>query len=153
MRQKIYRVILTDDDRAALYRLIASGTAPARQLTHARILLKADEGADGPAWRDGPIAEALEIDLSTVGRVRRRFATEGRDAALTHRPSRAAKAPILTGADEAHLIALACSAPPTGRERWSVRLLAAEFVTVEAGAHVSRELVRRTLKKARSSHG
>ncbi len=153
MREKLYRVRLTDDDRAALYRLIAGGTAPARQLTHARILLKADEGRDGPAWTDTAIVAALDIDRSTVERVRRRFVQEGRDAALVHRPPRATKPRTLTGADEAHLIALACSAPPTGRERWSVRLLAAEFVTVEGSAHVSRELVRRTLKKARSSPG
>jgi hypothetical protein len=153
MREKLYRVRLTDDDRAALYRLIAGGIAPARQLTHARILLKADEAPDGPAWKDAAIADALEIDRSTVERVRRRFVTQGRGAALLPRPARATKPRTLSGADEAHLIALACSAPPTGRDRWSVRLLAAQFVTIEHGGHVSRELVRRTLKKARSSRG
>jgi hypothetical protein len=153
MPAKLYRVLLTDDDRATLYRLTASGTAPARQLTHARILLKADESPAGPAWTDPAITVALDIDRSTVERVRRRFAQEGRDAALLHRPPRATRPRTLTGADEAHLIALACSAPPTGRERWSVRLLAAQFVTVAGSAHVSRELVRCTLKKARSSRG
>jgi len=153
MRQKIHRVFLTDDDRTVLYRLVSGGTAPARQLSHARILLKADEGPDGPAWQDTAIADALEIDRSTVARVRRLFVLDGRDAALRHRPPRATKPRTLSGADEAHLIARACSAPPAGRARWSVRLLAAEFVTVEEGRHVSRELVRRTLKKARSSHG
>jgi Homeodomain-like domain len=153
MRQKIHRVFLTDDDRATLYRLVSSGTAPARQITHARILLKADEAPDGPAWTDVAIADALDVDRSTIARVRARFAQDGRDAALVHRPARATKPRTLTGADEAHLIALACSAPPTGREHWSVRLLAAQFVTVESGAHISRELVRRTLKKARSSRG
>ena len=153
MRQKVYRVFLTDDDRAALYRLVSSGTAPARQITHARILLKADEAADGPAWKDAAIADALDVDRSTVARIRGRFVQEGRDAALIHRPSRVTKPRTLTGTDEAHLIALACGAPPTGRERWSVRLLAAEFVTVAESVHVSRELVRRTLKKARSSRG
>ncbi len=153
MRQKIHRVFLTDDDRAVLYRLVSGGTAPARQLTHARLLLKADESPDGPAWQDVAIAEALEIDRSTVARVRCQFVLDGRDAALRHRAPRATKPRTLSGADEAHLIALACSAPPTGRERWSVRLLAAQFVTVEQGRQVSRELVRRTLKKARSSRG
>ncbi len=153
MRQKIHCVFLTDDDRAVLYRLVSGGTAPARQLSHARILLKADEGPDGPAWQDTVIADALEIDRSTVARVRRLFVLDGRDAALRHRPPRATKPRTLSGADEAHLIARACSAPPAGRARWSVRLLAAEFVTVEEGRHVSRELVRRTLKKARSSRG
>jgi len=153
MRAKVHQVILTDDDRAILYRLTASGTAPARTLTHARILLKADEGADGPAWGDTAIAAALDIDRATVGRVRKRFALEGREVALRHRPPRTTTAPTLTGKDEAHLIALTCSAPPAGRERWSVRLLAAEFVTVESGKAVSRELVRRTLKKTRSNRG
>ncbi len=153
MNPKRYHVTLTDADRAMLHALLASGTAPARTLTRARILLKADEGADGPAWGDTRIAEALEVDASTVGRVRMRFVQGGRDAALRHRPPRATKPRTLSGADEAHLIALACSAPPTGRERWSVRLLATTFVTVENGAQVSRELVRRTLKKARSSRG
>ena len=153
MREKLHHVLLTDDDRAVLYRLVSSGTAPARQITHARILLKADEGSDGPAWKDVAIAEALDVDRSTVARVRRLFAVDGRDAALRHRPPRATKSRTLSGVDEAHLIALACSAPPTGRERWSVRLLAAEFVTVAGGGRVSRELVRRTLKKARSSRG
>jgi len=152
MNPKRHHVVLTDEDRATLYRLIAADAAPARTLTHARILLKADEGPDGPAWSDPRIAEALEVDASTVGRVRTRFVREGRDAVLRHRPPRVTKSPTLTGSDEAHLIALACSAPPTGRDRWSVRLLAAQFVTVE-GATVSRELVRRTLKKARSSRG
>ena len=153
MREKLHHVLLTDDDRAILYRLVSSGSAPARQITHARILLKSDEGPDGPAWPDTAIAAALDVDRSTVGRVRRLFVLAGRDAALRHRPPRATKPRTLTGADEAQLIALACSAPPTGRERWSVRLLAAEFVTVEDGTPVSRELVRRTLKKARSSRG
>ncbi len=153
MRPKIHRVFLSDDDRAVLYRLVSGGTAPARQLTHARILLKADEVPDGPAWKDTAIADALEIDRSTVARVRRLFVLDGRDAALRHRAPRATKPRILAGTDEAHLIALACSASPTGRKRWSVRLLAAEFVTVEEGRRVSRELVRRTLKKVRSSRG
>jgi hypothetical protein len=153
MREKLHHVLLTDDDRAILYRLLASGTAPARQLTRARILLKADEGPDGPAWQDVAIAEASEVDRSTVARLRRQFVCAGRDAALRHRPPRATKPRTLSGTAEAQLIALSCSAPPTGRERWSVRLLADEFITVEEGAHVSRELVRRTLKKARSSRG
>jgi Homeodomain-like domain len=153
MREKLHHVLLTDDDRAVLYRLVSAGIAPARQITHARILLKADEAPDGPAWTDAAIAAALDVDRSTVGRVRRLFAVEGHAAALRHRPPRATKPRTRSGADEAHLIALACSAPPTGRERWSVRLLAAQFVTVEDGSRVSRELVRRTLKKARSSHG
>src|SRR5436309_11932947 len=104
MREKLHHVLLTDDDRAILYRLVSSGSAPARQITHARILLKSDEGSDGPAWPDTAIADAFEIDRSTVARVRRQFVLEGRDAALRHRPPRGAKPRTLTGTDEAHLI-------------------------------------------------
>jgi transposase len=132
--------------------LIACGHAPARQLTHARILLKADEGdADAPhqaSWPDTKIADALQISRSTVARVRERFAWEGLEAALVHRRPKATKPKKLDGEQEAHLIALACSAPPKGKKRWSVRLLAERFVELECAQEpISRELVRRTLKK------
>jgi transposase len=134
--------------------LIARGHAPARELTHARILLKADEGEDAPAWADVKIADALEISRSTVLRVRTRFVEEGLQAALIHRRPKNTKPPKLDGSQEAHLIALACSEPPKGRERWSLRLLADRFVGLECAQEpISRELVRRTLKKAPSSPG
>jgi transposase len=123
-------------------------------LTHARILLKADEGEDAPAWADVKIADALEISRSTVLRVRTRFVEEGLQAALIHRRPKNTKPPKLDGSQEAHLIALACSEPPKGRERWSLRLLADRFVGLECAQEpISRELVRRTLKKAPSSPG
>ncbi len=130
------------------------GNAPARELAHARILLKADEGEDAPAWSDVKIADALEISRSTVSRVRARFVQEGLEAALVHRRLKNTKPRKLDGSQEAHLIALACSAPPRGRKRWSVRLLAERFVRLECAQEpISRELVRRTLKKASSSPG
>ncbi len=147
-------VSLTGDDRGRLESLIAHGHAPARELTHARILLKADEGEDAPAWSDVKIADALEISRSTVSRVRARFVQEGLEAALVHRRPKNTKPRKLDGSQEAHLIALACSAPPRGRKRWSVRLLAERFVRLECAQEpISRELVRRTLKKASSSPG
>ncbi len=150
-------MILTALDRGRLEGLIASGHAPARHLSHARILLKADEGGgDAPseAWPDTRIADALEVSRSTVSRVRERFAWEGLQAALVHRKPKRTKPKKLDGSQEAHLIALACSEPPRGRERWSVRLLAERFVSLEyAEEPISRELVRRTLKKAPSSPG
>lgn len=150
-------VILAAEDRGRLERLIARGHAPARQLTHARILLKADEGgedAPGQAWPDTKIADALEISRSTVFRVRRRFAAEGLESALVHRAPRRTKPKKLDGSQEAYLIALACSEPPKGKKRWSVRLLAERFASLECAEEpVSRELVRRTLKKVRSSPG
>jgi transposase len=149
-RKRKNPVRLSAEDRQTLESLIASGHAPARQLTHARILLKADEGenAAGEAWPDTKIAGALEISRSTVARVRQRFAREGLEAALVHRKPKRTKPRKLDGEQEAHLIALACSEPPKGKKRWSVRLLAKRFVELEcAGEPISRELVRRTLKK------
>jgi transposase len=149
-RSRANPVILTAEQCSALEGSIASGRAPARRIAHARILLKADEGGDAPgrAWTDTEIASALEVSRSTVYRVRTRFAREGLRAALVHRPPRRTKPKKLDGLQEAHLIALACSEPPKGYERWSVRLLADRFVQLEcADGPISRELVRRTLKK------
>ena len=149
-RKRNNPVSLSGEDRGSLEGLIAGGHAPARRLTHARILLKADEGEDAPeqAWPDTRIADALQISRSTVARVRERFAREGLEAALVHRRPKATKPRKLDGEQEAHLIALACSEPPKGRKRWSVRLLAERFVQLECAKEpISRELVRRTLKK------
>jgi transposase len=156
-RKKKNPVSLIGDDRGRLEGLIARGRASARQLTHARILLKADEGEDAPgeAWPDVKIADALEVSRSTVSRVRTRFVEEGLEAALVHRRPRRTKPTKLDGSQQAHLIALACSQPPRGRERWSLRLLAERFVSLECAQKepISRELVRRTLKKVPSSPG
>ena len=149
-RRRENPVILTTEERGRLEGLIASGHAPARQITHARILLKADEGEDAPgqACSDTKIADALEVSRSTVFRVRTRFAREGLEAALLHRTPRRTKPKKLDGLQEAHLIALACSEPPKGKKRWSVRLVADRFVELECAEEpISRELVRRTLKK------
>jgi hypothetical protein len=155
-RKRKNPVSLSGDDRGKLEGLIARGSAPARQLTHARILLKADEGEDAPgeAWPDVRIADALEVSRSTVSRVRERFVREGLEAALVHRKPKRTKPKKLDGSQEAHLIALACSEPPKGKKRWSVRLLADRFVSLECAEEpISRELVRRTLKKVPSSPG
>lgn len=155
-RKRKKPVRLTEEERERLEGSIARGNdAPARQLTHARILLKADEGASSPdapgeAWPDTRIADALEVSRSTVRRVRERFVEEGLQAALVHRKPIRTKPKKLDGSQEAHLIALACSEPPGGRGRWSVRLLAERFVRLECAEEpISRELVRRTLQKAR----
>jgi transposase len=144
---KHYRVRLSEADRRSLQKLVRSGRAPARAFTHARILLKADEGRGGPGWPDLQIAEALETSVPTVERVRKRYVTEGIQAALHHRPPRATKPRKLDGHAEAHLIALSRSAPPKGRDRWTLQLLADKFVALYQGPPISDELVRRTLKK------
>jgi hypothetical protein len=137
-----YPITLTDDQRAELRRLLRRGTAPARKLMHARVLLKADAGLG-----DAAVAEALEIHPTTVWRVRRRFVAEGFASALEHKHPAQPKPPRLDGRAEAHLIALACSAPPPGRARWTLRLLAEALVELELVPGVSPETVRRTLKK------
>jgi hypothetical protein len=142
-----YAVCLSAEERAQLRTLVGQGVAPARELAHARILLKADQGEGGPGWNDTAIAGALEVCTRTVARVRQQYVSEGLAAALKRRMPEREYARVLDGAAEAHLIALACSTPPTGRERWSLRLLAGELVRLEVVEAVSHETVRRTLEQ------
>src|SRR3712207_6374984 len=126
---KKYRVTLTPDERDELAALLSRGKADVRRLKHAQILLKADQAEDGPAWPDSRIAEAFEVGITTVERVRQRCVEEGMAAALRpYRTGTRTYARKLDGAQEAQLIALACSKPPEGRRRWRLRLLAARMV-------------------------
>jgi hypothetical protein len=151
--QKRYVVTLTEGQREALQRLVAAGTAPARKLTHARILLKADQGPGGPGWVDAAIVEAVEVSQPTVSRVRKQFVAEGLEATLNRRAPRRRYLRKLDGEQEAHLIALTCGEPPAGHARWSMRLLAAKLVELEIVEAVSYQTVRRVLKKTSSSPG
>jgi hypothetical protein len=153
MRQTKYAVILTAAERAQLRTLLGHGTALARRLTHARILLKADQGDGGPAWSDVAIAGAVEVHPATVGRIRRTFVEHGLDAALDRKAPERVSPRRLDGDAEAHLVALACGTPPTGRERWTLRLLADELVRLEVVETVSYETVRRTFQQTRSNRG
>ena len=146
-------MILTEPERAQLRTLIGQGTAPARLLTHARILLKANQGEGGPGWTDTAIAGAVEVHPATVGRVRRGFVEGGLDAALHRTAPNRVSPRRLDGAAEAHLIALACGDPPAGRERWTLRLLADELVRLEVVETVSHETVRQTFKQTPSNPG
>lgn len=147
MRRTKYAVSLSEAERARLRTLIGAGVAPARMLTHARILLKADQGEGGAAWSDAAIAGALESHPDTVARVRRAYVNGGVEAALARKTPDRVYARKLDGAAEAHLVAVACSPPPTGRERWTLRLLADELVRLEVVEAVSHETVRRTLQQ------
>ena len=129
--KKKYPVILTQTDRDHLKSLIAAGTAPARKLTHARILLKADQSPEGPGWVDDAIAEAVEVSQPTVSRVRKQYFEEGLEAAINRRPPNREYHRKLDGHQEARLVALACSEPPQGQARWSLRLLADRMVELE----------------------
>jgi transposase len=150
---KKYRVTLSDEERAVLHDLISTGTAPARTLTHARILLKADQSPSGPAWPDQAIANALDVSLPTIARVRERLVEHGLEAALQRHSPSIQRPRRLDGAQEAHLVALTCSAPPEGQQRWSLRLLADKMVELEYVDSVSHETVRQVLKKTSSSRG
>jgi len=147
---KKYVVTLTQEERDSLHQTLSAGRESARKLTRARILLKADED-----WTDEAIHQALDVGLSTIGRVRRRFVEEGLEAALNSRPTTRQYEHRLDGNAEAHLIALACSSPPAGRQRWSLRLLADKLVTLEQVDvdSVSHETVRQILKKTKLSRG
>jgi len=148
---KRYTVTLTETERTYLKQLIAAGTESARKLTHARILLKADQGPDGPGWVDKAIAEAVEVSQPTVSRVRKQYVQEGLEAALNRRPPTREYVRKLDGEQEAKLIALACSKPPKGEVRWTQRLLADKLVELEVVDAVSYQTVRRVLKKTISS--
>jgi len=149
---KKYRVTLTLAERDELERLLARGKADVRKIKHAQILLKADEAQGGPGWPDERIAEAFDAGITTVERVRRRFVEEGLASALSpYRGGKRIYERKLDGAQEAHLIALACSAPPDERARWTLRLLAQRMVELAYVDTLSYETVRQTLKKMRSS--
>jgi transposase len=145
--KKNYAVVLTDAERQQRQQLIAAGTAPARKLTHARVLLKADEGPGGPGWVDEAIAAAVETSQPTVARLRKQYAEQGLAAALNRRAPRRVYERKLDGAQEARLVAVACSAPPAGHTRWTLRLVADRLVELEIADEVSYQTVRRVLKK------
>lgn len=151
--RKQYVVRLLEEERASLLTLIGRGAAPARAQTHARILLKANRGEAGPEWTDGAISTALEVDPTTVARVRKLYATEGLEVALHRKAPDRVYRHKLDGEQEARLVAVTCSEPPTGHKRWTLRLLADTLVELEVVATVSYETVRQTLKQTGSSRG
>lgn len=147
---KKYRVRLTNEEREHLEKLVRKGKTHARKLLYARILLKADE--DGPAsWTEEQIADAFEVSVATVARERRRYCEEGLEVALLPKKPGRPRRRVLDGRAEAHLIALACSNPPQGRDHWPLRLLADRMVELGYVGSISYETVRRTLKKTNSS--
>lgn len=145
---KKYRVTLTAEERVELEGMLGKGKADARTLAHARILLQADAADGGPARTDEQVAAGLNVSTRTVERVRQRFVEDGLPAALRPKPTKRVYARVLDGAQEAHLLALACSAPPAGKRRWTLRLLAEQVVELKYAGAVSHETVRRVLKKA-----
>ena len=149
---KKYVVTLSDEERERLNALIHMGKHPARQLTKARILLKADISEAGDGWSDSQIAEALETSVDTVARTRQQLVEEGFEAVLVRKHSPASDRPrIFDGAAEPKLIALACSEPPKGRKRWTLQLLEEAVVELHIVDRASDNTIGRTLKKTFSS--
>ena len=144
---KRYLVRLSKDEREQVLVLLKKGKISARKLCRAQILLHADRGAS-----DTAIATAVHVDVRTVERIRKRFVEEGLDAALNERRRPGGK-PKLDGRQEAFLIALACSAAPHGRQRWTMQLLAERVVAIGLVPSLSDDTVRRALKKTPSSRG
>jgi transposase len=142
-----YIVDLTEEERAQLLQLIRKGNSAARKLARARILLKAAEGLS-----DAQIAKVLDLGTATVGRVRKRFVEEGLESALQERP-RLGQRLKLDGQQQAHLLAVACTNPPQGHARWTLRLLAGRVVELGWAESISPETVRQVLKKQTSSPG
>jgi transposase len=148
-----YMVRLTQEERQHLSTLITTGRAAAAKLLHARILLKADVCEGNRCWTDAEIAVALDTSESTVHRVRQAFVEQGWEAALSRQRPTGRQYRKLDGAQEARLIALACSAPPAGRAQWTLKLLADKLVTLDVVDRISAECVRTTLKKMTSNRG
>jgi transposase len=144
-------VRLTGEQRQELEKLAATGKRSAATITRARILLKADAGADG--WPDERIAQALDTSAATVARLRKKFVRQGLEAAVQRKRPTGRQYRKLDGAQEAHLAALACSPPPDGQARWTMRLLADKLVELDVVEAIDPATVCRTLKKTRSSRG
>ena len=147
---KKYRVTLSGEEREELTALIRKGKANTRKLAHARVLLAVDESASRSGNTDEQTAQALHLSTRTVERVRERFVEQGLATALLPKPSTRRYERAFDGAQEARLIALACGAPPEGKLRWTLRLLAEQAVELKIVESVSHESVRQALKKTNS---
>jgi transposase len=145
---KRYVVRLEAEERGRLERLVSVGKGSAAKLTHARVLLQADQSAAGPAWTDVRIAEGLGVTTRTVENIRQRFVEEGLESALVRkRQCRPSRQRLLDVAKEAKLTAICCSKAPEGRRRWTLQLLADRLVELNIVGSISYETVRRTLQK------
>jgi len=143
-----YRVTLSSEERSELEAITRDGKTRAKRFRNARALLLCDAAAEGPEWTVASTAEALGVTPRTIEHLKRRFVEEGLEAALTRKkPDKPPREVIFGGEFEARLIALACSDPPEGRQRWTVRLLAEKAVELELAESVSHMTVHRVLKK------
>ena len=153
MSAKKHHVALSTEQRRQVEKLARSNKASIRERVRARILLAVDEAQPGGGQKDADAARTAGSNAVTVAFVRQRFVRRGLEATLHHREQVRRKARKLDGQAEAHLVALVCGAPPAGRKRWSLHLLADQLVTAGFCEDISHETVRQTLKKTRSSRG
>jgi len=142
-----YRVTLTKEERGELETMTRSGKIPAKKFMHARALLLCDAGELGSAWKVADVAEALGVTTRTIEHLKKRFVEEGLESALARKPRSKPREVTFDGAFDARLMALACSEPPEGRSRWTLRLLADKAVELELAESVSTMTVQRSLKK------
>jgi transposase len=148
-----YIVRLTAEERECLEALVNTGKVAAAKRQRAHILLKADAGLQGPNDKDETIHQGLDVGLSTIHRTRQAYVEQGLEAALARKRPSGRHYRKLDGAQEAKLVAMACSPPPKGRKRWTIRLLGERLIELKVAPAIGRETLRRTLKKTTSSRG
>jgi transposase len=146
-------VRLTAAEREQVEGLLNRGKVGAEKRKRAHILLKTDASPEGPAWSDGSIASALDVSMATIHRTRQAFVEQGLEAALERKRPTGRQYRKLDGIQEAKLVTIACSPPPEGQARWTIKLLADKLVEREIVDSIGEETVRRTLKKTTSSRG
>lgn len=153
MPAKIYKVTLTNEERAQLTAIVSKGKGNVRRMRRAQMLLLADENQPDGAWKDAYIAKALNAHVRTVERTREKCVLVGIETALNHTRPQKKRSKVLDGAAEARLVQLACSEAPDGLERWTLQMLADKLIEIDVVETVSRETVRTTLKKMNLSLG
>ncbi len=142
-----YHVKLTNAEREGLLSFISKKRVSAKKSLTARILLKADTGVEGEFWSNDEIAGAFEISVRSVIRLRKQFVEEGLEATFNRKAYPKTRHTKLDGEEEAHLIAICCGTPPSGRARWTLRLLAEQLVILKVIDAISHETIRKALKK------
>jgi transposase len=151
---KRYVVRLSDEERTQLAGLLGKKVLAVKKRMRAQVLLKADAGEEGPAWIDSRIAEAFDVSVVTVEKVRKSYVLKGLEAAIQRKKQcRPSRQPVLDGQKEAHLVALCCGTVPAGHGRWTLSLLADKLVELKIVEKISRETVRQALKKTNYSLG
>jgi hypothetical protein len=151
---KRYIVRLNDEEKQQLAALLGRRNLAGKKRTRIHVLLKADESVDGPAWTDSRIAEAFDVSVVTVEKIRKSYVLEGLPAAIERKKQcRPSRQPVLDGAKEARLVALCCGTVPAGHGRWTLSLLADKLVELKIVDRISRETVRQGLKKTSYSLG